>query len=80
MSEYLSLKISVIRKKRLHAIAHVINSPTLKRALSEISSLVFFLMIWKIMSINAGPEQNADAINRGARTAAFQNGLDGTPR
>ena len=29
--------------------------------------------------MKAGPEQNADAINRGAKIAAFQNGRDGNP-
>ncbi len=30
--------------------------------------------------MKAGPEQNADAINLGASTAVFQNGLAGAPR
>ncbi|GBD97544.1 hypothetical protein BMS3Abin06_02443 [bacterium BMS3Abin06] len=32
------------------------------------------------MSISAGPELNAEAINLGASTAVFQNGLAGAPR
>jgi hypothetical protein len=36
-------------------------------------------MIWKRMSMIAGPEQKADARNLGARIEAFQNGLAERP-
>ncbi len=40
---------------------------------------VFFRMIWKARMMKLGPEQNAEARNRGARIEAFQNGRLGKP-
>ena len=34
---------------------------------------------WNRISITAGPEQNADAMKRGARIEAFQNGRAAMP-
>jgi len=36
-------------------------------------------MIWKSTIIKAGPEQNAEARNRGARIDAFQKGRAESP-
>jgi hypothetical protein len=41
-------------------------------ASSLISSFVVFRSTWKRTSITAGPEQKAEARNRGARIEAFQ--------
>ena len=60
-------------------IAYAMSSDILNIALSSISMSVTFLIIWKRISMIAGPEQKADARNLGASIEAFQKGLAARP-
>ncbi len=60
-------------------IAYAMSSAILKMALSWISIFVHFRTTWNMRIMQAGPEQNAEARNRGARIEAFQKGRAARP-
>jgi len=60
-------------------IAYAISSAILKIASFLMSVFVYFRSTWKMTIMKAGPEQKADARNRGARIDAFQKGRAASP-
>ena len=60
-------------------IAYVIIIASLRIGSSPGSNLVNFLIMKTMISKSAGPDEKAEARNRGASTAVIQNGLAASP-